>query len=118
MPAGNFGMCWELPTWNMSVAGLEISFQGAEAVSLQLDSLSSVFIRIARGRVTELQQSCNRATTELQQSCNRAATDYVALYSHCERQGHERLQKTSLNNLKNKGVYSYVLIFRVFRKVK
>ena len=82
MPAGNFGMCWELPTWNMSVAGLEISFQGAEAVSLQLDSLSSVFIRIASGRVTELQQSCNRA-----------ATDYVALYSHCERQGHERLQK-------------------------
>ena len=56
MPAGNFGMCWELPTWNMSVAGLEISFQGADAVSLQLDSLSSVCIRIARGRVTELQQ--------------------------------------------------------------
>ena len=67
MPAGNFGMCWELPTWNMSVAGLEISFQGADAVSLQLDSLSSVCIRIARGRVTELQQSCNRAATELQQ---------------------------------------------------
>ena len=82
MPAGNFGMCWELPTWNMSVAGLEISFQGAEAVSLQLDSLSSVFIRIASGRVTELQQSCNRAATELQQICNRAATE---LQQSCNR---------------------------------
>jgi hypothetical protein len=85
MPAGNFGMCWELPTWNMSVAGLEISFQGAEAVSLQLDSLSSVFIRIARGRVTELQQSCNRAATELQQSCNRAATELQQITWHCIR---------------------------------
>jgi hypothetical protein len=81
-------MCWELPTWNMSVAGLEISFQGAEAVSLQLDSLSSMFIRIVRGRVTELQQSCNRA-----------ATDYVALYSHCEWHGHERVKKKKSETL-------------------